>query len=336
MTSAGAEELSVLRADAVAPEGARHRWLVDSLWSHQAVGVIGGPPKACKSWLGLDLAVSVASATRCLDRFEVEAPGPSLVYLAEDALPMVRRRIEGLCEHRGLSLRGLELYLVDTPSLRLDQAEDRRKLQATLSRLRPALLVLDPLVRLHRMDENSSGDVSRLLGYLRELQRRFELAVTVVHHMAKRHRGRPGQSLRGSGDIHAWSDSSAYLVPRKEQLRLVIEHRCAPCPTPLCLKLVGSSSGLGAHLEVSSESGEVDVASVPLTESVLAALSESRRPMTRLELRSLLRVNNKRLGDALLSLEERSLVTRTRSGWSLPSLSRSSSTPTPRTQLPLV
>src|SRR5690606_28356362 len=75
-------------------------WLVRSLWSEQAVGFIAGTPKSCKSWLGLDLAISVASATPCLERFEVEQPGPTLVFLAEDSLHQVRRRIARSEERR--------------------------------------------------------------------------------------------------------------------------------------------------------------------------------------------------------------------------------------------
>jgi RecA-family ATPase len=78
----------------------RDAWLIQHLWGSQAVGCLGGPPKAGKSWLGLDLAVSVASATPCLGRFEVLEPGASLIYMAEDALPAVRQRIEGICRQR--------------------------------------------------------------------------------------------------------------------------------------------------------------------------------------------------------------------------------------------
>jgi RecA-family ATPase len=78
-------------------------WLVRSLLSEQAVGFVAGTRKSCKSWFGLDLAISVASNTPCLDRFEVEQPGRSLVYLAEDSLPQVRRRIAGICQHPRLN-----------------------------------------------------------------------------------------------------------------------------------------------------------------------------------------------------------------------------------------
>ena len=65
------------------PEGAleQQRWLVDGLWSEQAVGIIGGEPKCCKSFLALDLAVAVAAGIPCLRRFAVSAPAASCSIL---------------------------------------------------------------------------------------------------------------------------------------------------------------------------------------------------------------------------------------------------------------
>jgi RecA-family ATPase len=134
-----------------------------------------------KSWLGLDFAVSVASGTPALDRFRVEAPGTALIYLAEDGLPQVRGRLEAICRHRGISLGNLNVAVITEPTVRLDAHRDQLRLRATIDHFRPRLLVLDPLVRLHSLDENSSQDISRLLGYLRDLQRSFDLALIVVH-----------------------------------------------------------------------------------------------------------------------------------------------------------
>jgi RecA-family ATPase len=170
--------LPTLPVHAIDPEPAQARWLVRELWGASAVGVIGGSPKVGKSWLGLDLAVSVASGTPCLGRFTVETPGPAMVYLAEDSLPQLRDRVAQLCQHRGLSLSGLDLHVVTAPSLRLDLERDQLALDHTLQALQPRLLVLDPLVRLHRLDENSAADISGLLGFLRELNRRHHLSLS--------------------------------------------------------------------------------------------------------------------------------------------------------------
>ena len=55
----------------------------------------------------------------------------------------------------------------------------------TVARLKPRLLVLDPVVRLHRIDEKFSDDVAPLLALLRELQRRHAIAVAAVHYAKK-------------------------------------------------------------------------------------------------------------------------------------------------------
>ena len=80
---------------AEAPE--QRHWLVDGLWSEEAVGIIGGEPKCYKSFLALDLAVAVAAGIPCLRRFAVARPGRVLLYPAEDALHVVRQRLDGIC-----------------------------------------------------------------------------------------------------------------------------------------------------------------------------------------------------------------------------------------------
>jgi RecA-family ATPase len=67
--------LPVAPAYRLAERAEEQRWLVTGLWSAEAVGIIGGEPKCCKSFLALDLAVSVAAGTPCLRRFAVPNPG---------------------------------------------------------------------------------------------------------------------------------------------------------------------------------------------------------------------------------------------------------------------
>jgi hypothetical protein len=50
--------------------------------------------------------------------------------------------------------------VITAPTLRLDRDPHRRQLLQTAQRLRPRLLLLDPLVRLHGIDENSASEVA--------------------------------------------------------------------------------------------------------------------------------------------------------------------------------
>src|SRR6202522_1775320 len=250
--------LPVVRVSQIAEDETAERWLVEELWCARAVGVIGGAPKCAKTWLGLDMALSVATGTPCLGKYAVPEPGPVLIYLAEDALPIVRERVQGMTRHRGLDLPAVEIHVITAPVLRLDRDRDRARLWETAKRLRPRLLLLDPLVRLHGVDENNAGEVAELLAYFRSLQRQLDLSVLLVHHTRKNAAGgaAAGQGLRGSGDIHAFGDSNLYLRRTRERLVLSSEHRAAPAAVPVYLELVAIDEKT-THLEVIGELRDV-------------------------------------------------------------------------------
>lgn len=313
MTPSGEQGLPVVRVAELPSDELAERWLVEELWCAHAVGVIGGAPKCAKTWLGLDMALSVATGSPCLGRYAVPEPGPVLVYLAEDALRAVRERIEGMARHRGLDLEVVRIHVITAPVLRLDHKRDRTRLWETVRRLRPRLLVLDPLVRLHGIDENHAGDVAELLAYIRSLQREFGLSVLLVHHTRKNAADgvAAGQGLRGSGDIHAFGDSNLYLRRAEQRLILSSEHRAARAAAPVHLELVATDAGT-THLEVIAVPDDQN--GHDLGEQVLNLLAQGE-VLTRTQLRDTLAVNNDRLGKVLESLERAGRINRSAGGW---------------------
>jgi len=307
-------------------------WLIESLWSFGAVGVIGGAPKSCKTWLALEMAVAVASGQPCLGRFTVPRPGPVLLFAAEDAPQQVKRRIESLARARQADFHTLDVRLIVEGSLRLDCAQDLQRLRLTLATHRPKLLVLDPYVRLQRADENDVRQVSAILSALRELSRTFQAAVALVHHARKNAAELPGQALRGSGDFWAWGDSNLYIGRRRDTLLLTVEHRAAPAPPPLSLHLLVPDPGSEKHdcpvrLEVQdapSAAERVPSANMPgrrcstaaLRRDILAYLTQAG-PTPHRVLRNALRVRDKRLSEALRGLEAAGRVARTPHGWNV-------------------
>src|ERR1700745_3085010 len=134
-------QLPVQRASELSIDSAPlSHWLVEGLWSDQAVGILGGEPKCCKSFLALDLAVSVASGAPCLRHFAVPHPGRVLLYAAEDALHVVRQRLEGLAAAAGRHPAALDLQVIPAPPRRRDLPADRLALERTVAQLRPRLL----------------------------------------------------------------------------------------------------------------------------------------------------------------------------------------------------
>ena len=179
-------------------------------------------------------------------RFAVPHPGRVLLYPAEDATHIVRRRLDGICAAAGVRLDQLDIQVITAPSLRLDLDADRSRLEETVAQLKPRLLILDPFVRLHRIDENASGEVAPLLAFLRDLQRHHAISVVLVHHARKAAAAlRAGQALRGSSEFHAWGDSNLYLRRDGDQrIILTVEHRAAAAIPNLPLALTQHDKAL--------------------------------------------------------------------------------------------
>jgi AAA domain len=308
--------LPVEPAYRLAERSEEHRWLVTGLWSEQAVGIVGGEPKCCKSFLALDLAVAVAAGVPCLRRFTVRRAGRVLLFAAEDALHIVRRRLEGISAAAGVALANLDIQVITAPTVRLDLDADRRNLAETVARLQPRLLILDPFVRLHRIDENASGEVAPLLAYLRELQRRHDVAVLVVHHAKKGGGGvRAGQALRGSSEFHAWGDSNLYLRRDGDDLSLSVEHRAAASMPPITIEL--AQRGTALALEVVDRRDPATPPPSSLDERITATLAGADAALPFAELRACCRVRATTLYERLAVLAETGRVVKTDDGYRL-------------------
>ena len=165
----------------------------------------------------------------------------------------------------------------------------------------PRLLILDPLVRLHRIDENASGEVAPLLAYLRELQCRYGVAVLVVHHARKgAGNARAGQALRGSSEFHASGDSNLYLRRDGDDLTLTVEHRAAPSLASIAIGL--AQRGPALALEVVDPPEMAAPGPSTLDQRIAAALAYSAGAMPFAALRSSCRVRAATLCERLAAL----------------------------------
>jgi len=308
--------LPIQRASQLSTVGPQTQWLVERLWSEEAVGILGGEPKCCKSFLALDLAVSVASGAACLRQFPVRRTGKVLLFPAEDSLAIVRQRLEGIASAAQVPFQSLPVEVITAPSLRLDTPADCQRLADTVQNLQPILLILDPLIRLHRLDENDATQVAGLLSYLRQLQRQFHLAIILVHHARKDSNGsRPGQALRGSSELHGWGDSNLYMRRKGSQLTLSTEHRAAASQNHIPLQLIQS----GSALALSVLERPVDLPSPEPTpvDRVRQTLAQLQTPVQVQHLRKLCGMRTAAVCDALEQLSQLSEVTHDARGYQL-------------------
>jgi hypothetical protein len=329
--------LPVRRAHQLQPRAEGHRWLVEQLWADQAVGIVGGAPKSCKSFCALDLAVSVASGAPCLGRFRPLQQGRALLFAGEDPPELVRERLAGIAHAAGRQLDQLELFVITAAKLRLDVEEDRARLSNTVEAIKPKLLVLDPFVRLHSGDENVVAEVAPLLDFLRNLQRRFGCSVLLVHHARKNTAGlHGGQALRGSSELFAWTDSSLSLRRKGDELLLGAEHRAAPGLDDLPVQLCSEGDALSLRVVERKAVADPPTAVEPgLPERILAVLRDSPQPMTPRQLRDACRVRMARIYDALAELAKTGSVARSGAAYRLASPTSQLPLPIPYRQTPV-
>ena len=245
----------------------------------------------------------------CADLLYVNR-GRVLLFPAEDSLAVVRQRLEGISTAAGLCLSEIPIDVITSPSVRLDREQDTTLLTNTVAKLRPSLLILDPLIRLHRADENDATQMAALLSYLRQLQRKYAVAIVVVHHARKGGSSRPGQGLRGSSELHGWGDSNLYLRRYKDKLTLCTEHRAAASRDDmnLYLKEEGKALSLALTTDTPATPGKPETGKPTPAQRIIEVLQQAPQPVTLQQIRKHCAMRNATVCAALNELCDQSLV----------------------------
>jgi AAA domain/DnaB-like helicase N terminal domain len=184
-------------------------FLIDRLLLEGAIAALVGAYKRGKTWLLLDMAISVASGRPLFGEFEA-TQGPVVLIVEESGERALHHRLAMLT--RGRAVAGAELrehlHYAANRRVRLDDPAWRGRLIATVERLEPKLLILDPLVRVKgNADENSQAEMAPVLDFLRDLREAGGGAVLFSHHTGHDNRGR----MRGTSDLEGYWESKLVL-----------------------------------------------------------------------------------------------------------------------------
>jgi hypothetical protein len=184
------------------------QWIVANLVPVAGLVLVAGAQKSHKTWLGIDLAIAVASGTEFLGRPVLQ--GPTIYILEEGSPNAIADRYRVITARRG----GADVsHIAMRRGLRADDDKSWQRVMDAVARIKPVLIVLDPLIRLHALDENNSVDMARIMARLGALTE-LGTAVVVIHHIAKR--GGDGYasiagSARGSGAIISATDGNVMV-----------------------------------------------------------------------------------------------------------------------------
>jgi hypothetical protein len=203
--------------------------------------VVAAPPKVGKTILMSQLALVTGcddGPPRPLFLGRAVQPGRALYVLEEGSRESLRYRVRRQMD--GLSIDHSSVTWVLQAHLRLDHAPSVKDLRAMVADVAPALVVLDPLNRLHGLDENRPSEMARVMGQAVGIVQEAHCAVVVLHHLTKpnaEHRGRLVDRIRGAGSIVGATDANLVLEPQGGgRVRLEGEFRDAE-PITLYLEL---------------------------------------------------------------------------------------------------
>jgi hypothetical protein len=199
------------------------RELVTGLLHAGTKGVLGGSSKAGKTWLLLDLAVSIATGTPFL-RWPTTA-GKVLFINLEIHRAFIKDRLHKITARKGLTdLSNLSIW-----TLRGQGADFDTLLEQIIERIqgeRYALIILDPLYKLMvGRSENTAGSVGVLCHQIEQLIERTGAAVVYAHHFAKGNAAKKKamDRLSGSGVFARDADTIITFTEHEEEGCYVVE-----------------------------------------------------------------------------------------------------------------
>lgn len=236
------------------------KYLIQGILTEGACGFIAGEPKCYKSWVGLDMALSISTGADFLGHFRVQNPGPVLYIQEEDPAPTLKNRAAKIWVNKSTD----KFELVHTPEEaglywlppEQDEAFDPNvnayiqqglvisneawqlwldeTLAAGMDGEPYRVVIIDTLMMTAgEVDENRSQEMTtKIFKPLKTLSRKHNVAIQVIHHMGKSEKSRPGQRLLGAVANHAWAEDSIYLSRSGlKDIRIDLESKTVPAQT---------------------------------------------------------------------------------------------------------
>lgn len=223
-------------------------WLAEKLLEKGALAALIGESGAGKSFVALDLGLSIASGQRWHGKDTKQGP---VVYVAGEGRAGVLRRALGWSLASEQSLKSIPFYI--TPPLNLSDpsaVETARLAIESVAEQQPiALVIIDTWATSLQADENSVSDTSKGLLALASITQNQGAAALIVHHVGHGDKNR----ARGSSALHAALDC-AFLVERGDDgiIRLTTaKAKDTEPPAPLAFRM--EKIGLGILNEKQEE-----------------------------------------------------------------------------------
>lgn len=194
-------------------------WLVDGLLTAHGFAVLYGAPGIGKSFMSIDIALSVAYGTTWHDKVTKQG---AVLYIAAEGVGGLGKRVKAWQAH--YDTHGVTDFHVLPMAVKILEAPDLEKLLRTIDafKVQFSMIVIDTVARTLAStgsDENDATAMGQFGEMCGVIQRHAGCAVLAVHHSGKD----AARGMRGSSSLLGLSDTVLAMTASEALLTLKVE-----------------------------------------------------------------------------------------------------------------
>jgi len=165
-------------------------YLIDDILVKNEPMIIGGPSKALKTSIALDMAISIATGSKFLGKWDVKEPRSVMFISGESGESTLQENLRAMATSKGLGPSDLKRLDIGFRLPKLDALDCVEDLLAELKAKEISVVFIDPLYRSLRVGENASNvyAMGEQLELIAEKIHRAGLTTILLHHFRKQGR----------------------------------------------------------------------------------------------------------------------------------------------------
>lgn len=173
-------------------------WLVQDWLPDKSITFLISPPESYKTWVLLDLAVSVSAGVPFLGQYQVNQTGPTLIIQQEDSHSGLTDRLALIVEqklHMNANLDSenweipsmpdLPIYIHPSRMLRFDNKQVLEELEKQIQIIKPKVIMIDPLYSTTQSVDGYMADLANQMMILKAWRDKYGCSFLIAHHSKK-------------------------------------------------------------------------------------------------------------------------------------------------------
>lgn len=190
-------------------------FLIDRLIYKNGINLISGDPKTYKTYVAIDIAISIIANTMVFDNYKASETG-NVVFISPEF--DTRKRFIELSKSRWVDYKKFNnLYIPSREQLEFIRwSQDKDIIVEIVKQVRPVLLVLDPLSYIFDGEITKNEEVTELFRDLKKIIKDYGTTILLTHHNNRMNSDKRMNNVSGASAITRFADCIIYLEKFKE------------------------------------------------------------------------------------------------------------------------